>query len=240
MMIRAIFFDFNGVVIDDEALQMQAYQELLKGEGLTLTEEEYYGSMGMDDRTFLRAAYERAGQPLADEALLALIERKTERHRQLIEDYLPLFPGILTFIKQTSRSFALALVSMARRVEIDYVLERAGLQQSFKALVSAEDVGACKPDPQCYNLALARLNEQRQAERELPLLPSECLVIEDAPQGIQSGHAAGMRTLGVTNTVTESSLRAAGADVVTASLYDWNADAVYHLFWEGCRLKGEW
>ena len=61
-MIRAIFFDFNGVVIDDEALHMQAYLEVLKDEGVTFTEEEYYDSMGMDDKTFVRAIYERAGR----------------------------------------------------------------------------------------------------------------------------------------------------------------------------------
>jgi beta-phosphoglucomutase-like phosphatase (HAD superfamily) len=60
----------------------------------------------------------------------------------------------------------------------------------------------------------------------LPLLPHECLAIEDSPPGIQSARAAGMRTLGVTNTVSEAALRAAGADVVTASLADWNVDAV--------------
>jgi beta-phosphoglucomutase-like phosphatase (HAD superfamily) len=62
------------------------------------------------------------------------------------------------------------------------------------------------------------------------LLASECLVIEDSPPGIQSGRGAGMRTLGVTNTVTESELRAAGAEVVTASLADWTVDAVHHLY----------
>ncbi|HEX5890800.1 MAG TPA: hypothetical protein VFY61_18960, partial [Pyrinomonadaceae bacterium] len=62
--------------------------------------------------------------------------------------------------------------------------------------------------------------------RLLPLLPSECLAIEDSPPGIQSACAAGMRTLGVTNTVGEKELRAAGADVVTGSLADWTVDAV--------------
>jgi beta-phosphoglucomutase-like phosphatase (HAD superfamily) len=64
-------------------------------------------------------------------------------------------------------------------------------------------------------------------------LPSECLVIEDAPPGILAGKDAGMRSLGVTNTVTDAALRAAGADVVTASLADWTTDAVHHVFSEG-------
>jgi len=64
----------------------------------------------------------------------------------------------------------------------------------------------------------------------LPLLANECLVIEDAPPGIESARAAGMRTLGVTTTVNEPALRAAGADIVTPNLSDWNPDAVHHLF----------
>lgn len=229
-MIRAIFFDFNGVVIDDEGLQLKAYRELLGAEGVALTDEDYYNSLGMDDKTFVRAAFERAGRTLSDEAMNALIERKTELHRQLIKDDLPLFPGIETFIKETSRHYALGLVSMARRVEISHVIERAHLERAFAVVVSAEDVNVCKPDPSCYRLALERLNEKRRAAGESIIPPEECLVIEDAPPGIQSGRAAGMCTLGVTNTVTEEALRAAGADAVTANLYDWNADAVHHVF----------
>jgi phosphoglycolate phosphatase/beta-phosphoglucomutase len=64
----------------------------------------------------------------------------------------------------------------------------------------------------------------------LPLLASECLAIEDSPPGIESARGAGMRTLGVTNTVPEADLRAAGADVVTGSLADWTVDAVHLVF----------
>jgi beta-phosphoglucomutase-like phosphatase (HAD superfamily) len=64
----------------------------------------------------------------------------------------------------------------------------------------------------------------------LPLLPRECLAIEDSPPGIESAKAAGMHTLGITNTVPEARLRAAGAEVVTASLADWTAASVHHLF----------
>src|SRR4029077_11256504 len=119
-MIHAIFFDFNGVIIDDEGLQMKAYREVLKGQGIDLTEEQYYGSMGMDDKAFVRAAFERSGKSLYDEMMWAMIEGKSEIHHRLIEDHLPLFPGVVNFLKATARRFQLGLVSMARRVEIDY------------------------------------------------------------------------------------------------------------------------
>jgi beta-phosphoglucomutase len=229
-MIQAIFFDFNGVVIDDERLQMQAYQEILGAQGIDLTESDYYSALGMDDRTFVRAAFKRANRSLTDEVLGATLEEKALKHRQLIENDLPLFPGIITFLKATSRDFSLGLVSMANSGEVGYVLDRIKLRHLFSVIVTAEDVDVCKPAPDCYRIALERLNGNRQEERRLPVLPGECLVIEDSPPGIESGRAAGMRTLGVTNTVSEQQLRAAGAEIVTPSLFDWTVDAVHHVF----------
>jgi HAD superfamily hydrolase (TIGR01509 family) len=229
-MIQAVFFDFNGVIIDDEPLQMKAYQEVLGREGLTLTEADYYGSLGMDDVTFLRAAYGRAERELDDETLGRVVEAKTAAHRKLLEGELPLFPGVVTFIKAVSRGYAVGLVSMARRTEIEHVLERAALNSYFNVIVSAEDVTACKPDPSCYNNALEALNRRRGEAHVIPLRADECLVVEDSPPGILSARAAGMRTLGVTNTVPDKALRDAGADCVTRSLADWTPDAVHHVF----------
>jgi HAD superfamily hydrolase (TIGR01509 family) len=229
-MIQGIFFDFNGVIIDDEPLQMAAYRDLLREQGIELTESDYYSALGMDDKTFVRAAFARGKKMLSDEVLETLIEGKVVRHRKLIEEELPLFPGVVTFLKATSRHYSLGLVSMAMLAEIQYVLDGARLRSLFSVIVSAEDVNVCKPAPDCYRLALEKLNETRLAERLLPLLASECLVIEDSPPGIESGKRAGMRTLGVTNTVSEEQLRAAGAEIVTASLADWTVDAVHHVF----------
>jgi beta-phosphoglucomutase len=229
-MIQALFFDFNGVIIDDEPLQLQAYQEVLAEQGISLTEEQYYASMGMDDKAFLRAVFERGQKELSEANMQQSIERKSEIHRRLIEDDLPLFPGVVTFLKAASRRYQVGLVSMAREIEIEYVLERARLFSLLKVIVSAEEVTHCKPDPECYKLAFSKLNARRCEERQLPLLSEECLVIEDAPQGIAAGRAAGMRTMGVTNTVAEAQLRAAGAEVVTKSLADWNIDAVRLVF----------
>lgn len=231
-MIKAILFDFNGVVIDDEPIQMRAYQEALKAEDITLTEEDYYKGLGMDDKTFVRAAYERSGKELTDEKLSDVIERKSASHRRMIEKDLPLFPGVVTFIKAASREFSLGVVSMARRVEIDDVLKRANLSEVFDAIVSAEDVEKCKPDPACYNRGFLLVDEKRRQAGRLNISPHECLVIEDAPPGIASAREAGMKTLGVTNTVSADALRAAGADIVTQSLADWTVDAVHHVFSE--------
>jgi beta-phosphoglucomutase len=231
-MIKAIFFDFNGVIIDDEPLQMAAYQHVLGDYGINLTEGEYYSALGMDDKHFVRAAFVRGEKSLTEEVLKIILEVKAAHHRKLIENELPLFPGVITFLKATSRHYSLGLVSMATRDEIEYALNRARVRNLFSVMVSAETVNVCKPAPDCYCTALRELNTRRGEARLLPLLPRECLVIEDSPPGIESGSQAGMRTLGVTNTVSAETLRAAGAEVVTASLADWTVDAVHHVFSE--------
>jgi beta-phosphoglucomutase len=229
-MIRAIFFDFNGVIIDDERLQMAAYQDVLREHSIDLTEANYFSALGMDDKTFVRAAFARANKTLTDEVLGSVLSGKVVRHRKLIENELPLFPGVVTFLKAASRSYQLGVVSMASLNEIDYALGRAKLRSLFTVVVSAEDVSVCKPAPDCYRMAIEKLNGNRRGERQVSLTSRECLVVEDSPPGIESAKHAGMRTVGVTNTVDEAALRAAGADVVTPSLADWNVDAVRHVF----------
>lgn len=229
-MIQAVFFDFNGVVIDDEPLHLKAYTEALREVGVELTEEDYLNSLGMDDATFVRAAFERAGRELSEEEMRGVITAEHSKHRALIESELPIFPGVVTFVKSLSRAFPLGIVSMAARTQIDYALERAGLARYFNVIVSAEDVDACKPDPDCYLTALEKLNERRASLHVLPVSTGECLVVEDSPPGIRSARAASMLTLGVTNTVSDVALREAGAHVVTRSLADWTLDALQHVF----------
>src|SRR5438270_11255658 len=126
-MIQAVFFDFNGVIIDDEPLHMRAFGEALKEEGIAQTEAEYFDSLGMDDVTFVRAAFGRVGRELSDEVMRRVIESESAKHRALIERELPLFPGVATLIKALARSHPLGVVSMSARRGIDYGLERAGL-----------------------------------------------------------------------------------------------------------------
>ena len=229
-MIEAIFFDFNGVIIDDERIHLKAYREVLSAEDVPLTDEDYFASLGMDDVAFVRAAYARAGRTATDEAMRVLIDREHQLHREFIKEDLPVSSGIVAFIKQAARRYPLGIVSMAEREEIDHVLDLADLNAQFSVLVTAEPGLKHKPAPDCYQRALELLNHQRRAERKLPILPNECLVIEDAPPGIQAARSAGMRTIGVTSTVSATDLRNAQADVVTPNLADWNIDAVHHLF----------
>ena len=229
-MIQAILFDFNGVIIDDELIHLRAYREVLGAENVALSDKEYFSCLGMDDVAFVRAAYARAGRPLTDETMGALIKREHELHRTYITNELPVPSGVVTFIKEASRHYDLGIVSMAELNEINYVLELAGIAELFSVLVTAAPKMKHKPAPDCYEHALEQLNRKRRAERKLSLLADECLVIEDSPPGVQSARVAGMRTVGVATTVPEVELRSAGAEIVTPFAADWNIDAVHHLF----------
>src|SRR5262249_32533608 len=136
-MIQAIFFDFNGVIINDERIHLKAYREVLSSEGINLTDEDYFASLGMDDVAFVRAAYKRAGQTVSDELLPALIHREYALHREFIKNDLPVSAGVVAFIKAAARHYGLAIVSMAVRSEIDFVLKLAAIADCFSVIVSA-------------------------------------------------------------------------------------------------------
>ncbi len=229
-MIQAIFFDFNGVIINDERIHLKAYREVLAAEGVEITDEEYFSCLGMDDVAFTRAAFARVHKPVTDELTWDVIQREHALHRQFIADDLPVPSGVVAFIRDLARHYDLGIVSMAERSEIDHVLNLAGIADHFLVIVSAATDLNHKPAPDCYLRGLQLLNDVRRSQRRLPVLAKECVVIEDAPPGIQAARGAGMQTIAVTTTVNEKALRAAGAKVVTPNLSDWNADAVHHLF----------
>lgn len=229
-MIKSILMDFNGVIIDDEAVQMQAYREVFEADGVELTEEHYYSALGMDDRTFVAAQYERAGKKAAEDRIGEIVKEKSDKWREIVSGNLPLFDGIENFIEKMSREFTLGLVSMSRRHEIDLVLEESGLGRFFETVVSADDVENCKPDPECFRLGFQRLDAIRMANGHLPMTHDDCLVIEDSPAGIQGAVAADLLALGVANSVGADQLRKAGAGAVATDLRDWMPDSIRLLF----------
>lgn len=229
-MIKAILMDFNGVIIDDEPIQMRVYQELLAAEGVELTEQDYADSHGMDDVTFVKAAYERRGKTVDDGKLSEIIDAKFAKWREVVGDDLPLFEGIENFVEKMAHEFALGVVSMEKGEQIEYVLDKAGLAKHFSVIVSAADVAACKPDPQCYRAGFNKLDLFRIDQGHLPMTHGECLVIEDTVPGIQSARAADLPALGVANTVSSDELRAAGARAVATDLRDWMPESIRRVF----------
>lgn len=230
MAIKALLFDFNGVIIDDEPIQMRAYQELLAEEGIALSEEDYVASHGMDDKTFVEAAYKRAGKTVDTNKRDAIIQAKFTKWREIVGDDLPLFPDIRNFVEKMSQHFALGVVSMERGEQIRHVLAKAGMLDRFSVIVSAEEVTACKPDPQGYRLGFKQLDLYRISKGHLPMTHAECLVIEDTAPGVHAARNADLPVLGVANTVAPEVLREAGAGAVAKDLRDWMPASIRGVF----------
>jgi beta-phosphoglucomutase len=205
-MVSAILFDFNGVIIDDEPQHCSALIATLAEDGIALDRDTYYREyLGFDDRECFRFTFERHGRRLDEQALAGAIERKHGHYARAVGDDLRLVPGAADFIESAAlEAYQLGIVSGALRREIELVLDLAGLRPHFAAIVAAEDVIACKPDPRGYLLG-------REA---LDLPASRCVVIEDSLPGVAAARAAGMRCAMLATSHAEEACAGAGADVV--------------------------
>jgi beta-phosphoglucomutase len=228
-MVRAVVFDFDGVIANSEPLHFRAFRDVLAGEGITLTEAEYYDRyLGYnDERAFREIGVER-GRRWDAQAIARLIARKAVVMEELEQHGSILFPGAREAIERLAGMCPLAIASGALRSEIERTLERERLKIHFTVIVSADDGGASKPAPDPYLRAVERLANAGAPSD--PLLPTDCVAIEDSPWGLDSARAAGLLTVGVAHTYTHDAL--AQADAVV--------DTLDRLTWEMlCRLDGQ-
>ncbi|MBR8838673.1 MAG: HAD family phosphatase [Stigonema ocellatum SAG 48.90 = DSM 106950] len=201
MSLKAVLFDFNGVIINDEPIHAQLTEQLLIEENLTLKPGEYQKvCLGRSDRACLRELLATRGRVVSEKYLTELLNRKAQGYVLELDkiEKLPLYPGLDDLIFQMfSRNLVLAVVSGAIRKEIELVLNRSKLADYFKVIVAGDDITTSKPEPDGYLLAVERLNQEYP---DLNLQPQECLVIEDTLSGIQAAKQAGMQVVGVANT----------------------------------------
>lgn len=208
-MLRAIIFDFNGVIVNDEPLHYEAFRTILAEENIPLTEEVYYARyLPLDDHALLRAVWRDVNRELTPEFLEALVHRKEACYRKAMRAGVGLFPGVAEFIARAAKLVPMAIASGAARVEIEYILQENRLQDHFLAIVAAEDVARGKPDPECFQKALAAINQSGRV-RDGEVRGEETLVFEDSPGGIRAARAAGMRCVGITNSVPAERLKEA-------------------------------
>lgn len=231
IMIKSILFDFNGVIVNDEPLHKQAFREVFGERGIEISDEDYNALLGADNESFTVRTFERAGKEADAAEIGEVITKKSEAYNKLIADEIPLFPGAENFVRSCANYFALGIVSMAPRAEIESILKRLDLRKCFSLIVSAEDVDIPKPNPRCYKIGFVGIDDYRISTLDYPPMSNgECLAIEDSPPGVEAAKGAVLKTLAVTNTVSADELREAGADVVTYSLEDWTPMAVEGAF----------
>jgi beta-phosphoglucomutase len=208
-LLRAIIFDFDGVLVDSEPLILKLTQEMAAQEGWTLGEQEYYRDyLALDDRGIVERLYRSHGRALDPRRRDELLAWKARAYEAAIRDGLVPMPGAVEFVRMTAAELPVAIASGSWRSEVDHLLSKLGVREEFQVLATAEDVPQSKPHPEIFQKALAGLR-QLETFRKKPLAASQCLAVEDAPGGIEAAHAAGMKCLALTHTRPAAELRSA-------------------------------
>lgn len=206
---RAVLFDFNGTLSDDEPILERVFGEIFMAYlGWRLPAGDYYSRLaGRSDREIVEIAVaERAGGLAGNEPLVErLLALRRERYLQLVADESPVHPHTAALVRTLAeRGHALGIVTGAQRPDVEFVLARSGVADCFSVVVTEEDVASGKPDPEGFLTAAARLG----------VLPGETVVLEDSVAGVRAASAAGMRCIGVVGTHDAHTLAGEGVPTV--------------------------
>ena len=227
-MLKAIIFDFNGVILNDEPLHFAAMRDAVADLGICLSREDYWDKyLPFDDTECLENVCRDHSVELTETTRKEALVRKARNYQRQLQGGFPLFPGAARFVQAAAASYPLALASGARRSEIESALDSTGLKRCFTVIVAAEDFVLGKPNPESFLLALQWLNA---ATKAAPILPGECLVIEDSVGGVRGARAAGMACMAVTSSYPPEALSA--ANKVVSTLEDLPIDSLNAIFEE--------
>ena len=195
-MTRAIVFDFNGTLSDDEPILCEIFVQLFAEHGKPLSAQEYFDELaGLSDPEIVRTWLGR-DHPDVD----AVIGKRIERYRAAVADGSSVHEHVREALRYAATQVPLAVCSGAARAEIEPVVEAAGLAPLLRGIVSSDDVAEGKPDPEGYLTAMRELLDGVD--------PADVLVFEDTEAGIASARAAGVgRVVAVTGTLAPQRLR---------------------------------
>jgi beta-phosphoglucomutase len=192
---RAVVFDFNGTLSNDEPILCEIFQELFAEQGRPLSVQEYYDELaGLSDPEIVRKWLGPDHPAVGD-----VIEQRISRYRERVADGSSVPQSRREAVEYAAEHVPVGVVSGAARAEIEPVLAAAGLDQHVSFLVAAEDVERGKPHPDGYERAVALLEVQ----------PSDVLVFEDTDAGVAAAKAAGVRCIAVLGTLEPERLAAA-------------------------------
>ncbi len=172
----------DGVLVDSAESHLESWRRLAAENGSAVSDSQFRATFGRQNRDIVPLLF----GPVSASRLKQLADRKEEIYRDLVGANPPIVEGAVRLIHELHRAgIALAVGSSGPRENIDLILQAMGVANFVLVVVSAGDVTRGKPDPQVFQLAIGRLG----------LRPDQCVVIEDAPVGVQAARAAGARTV---------------------------------------------
>ena len=181
----AVLFDFDGVIADTENHHIAAWQRTLMALGWEVPDEVAARSAEVDDREFLRELF--AHHEILDGDIEGWVRKKQALTIRLLRDAPRLYPGVVELVGQLRGRVRMAIVSGTWRENVEAVLSNPGLAGAFELIIGKEDVGAVKPDPEAYLLALRRMG----------ISAGQAVAIEDSPTGLAAARSAGIPSLAV-------------------------------------------
>jgi HAD superfamily hydrolase (TIGR01509 family) len=196
---RAVIFDFNGTLSDDEPILYGIYARLFAEHGRPLGEDDYYRCLaGLSDPEIVH-------RWLGDrDDAESVVHQRVARYREAVADGSTVHPPVRRAVALAAARVPVAIVSGAAAAEIEPVVAAAGLSECFTAVVTADDVTHGKPHPEGYLRALELLSARAPG-----LLPAEVTAFEDTEAGVASAKAAGLRCVAVSRTLPPARLAAA-------------------------------
>jgi beta-phosphoglucomutase len=214
-MLKAVIFDFDGVLVDSELLHYQAFNHILSPLRVNMSTQQYYDQyLGLSDEELLRLLDKQNNLNLSEQRLQKLLKEKALAFKELASTQATVIAGVPQFLKMLAdNKIPMAVCSGALLGEIEMILKGAGLRNYFDVIVSAEQVEKGKPDPEGFLLALKLLNKKANQS----INPQDCIVIEDSHWGLEAARAAGMHPLAVTNTYSADQLKPSDKTIANLS-----------------------
>lgn len=187
--LKAVIFDMDGVIVDNNDYHRKAWQLFLMRHGMDVSDEDY--NRRISGRVNSELIHMLFGSHLGEMEVRALGEEKEKIFRDLYEHHLRPLKGLHDFLKLLKKAgFRLAVGTSAPVSNMDFILDGLGLRDSFDVLVHQGMIERGKPDPQIYQLCMELLGVK----------PEESLVFEDSISGIKAGVASGASVVGITTT----------------------------------------
>lgn len=193
MMIKAILFDSDGVLVDSERLFFETTCTVFNAEGVTLASDQWARWYLGEGKRSRDVAGILGMEPSSIEAT---INRRDELFMRRVDQGVPVFPEVRETLTHLARHFRLAVVTGASRRHFERVHLSTGLGSFFEVLVSSDDCEQVKPHPQAYLVAMERLG----------LGPGECIAVEDSPRGATAAVAAGIPCFVIPTRLTDVTL----------------------------------
>jgi beta-phosphoglucomutase len=206
-MLKAVIFDFDGVITDSEILHLRAFNQSLAPYGVEIPTKDYYKTyLGFCDVDCYKMLISQGLLKIDESQISDIVKEKTRIFEHVAKTEGRTFEGVHDFLKMLEQNkIPMSICSGALLAEIELLLEEAGLRQYFTEIVSAEQVKKGKPNPEGFLLSLKGLNKKYQSS----ITANECIVIEDSLWGLQAGKTAGMHTVAVTNSYDAEQLNMA-------------------------------